>query len=114
MPTSVTDMQNMPEKDLGTWYAIWMSIPEPIKAAVMTFALSLIVSIQDKDATLRGVLMRVTVGTTLILMASNGFQAAGMSNGWGYFLGALVGLFGLEQFKVWVKKWTEKTLDVPK
>ena len=104
-------MQNMPEKDPGTWYAVWMSIPEPLKAAIMTFILSAIVSIQDKDATFRGVLMRVTVGTTLILMASNGLQAAGLSVGWGYFLGVLIGLFGLEQFKVWVKHWADKRLD---
>jgi hypothetical protein len=105
-------MPKMPEKDLGTWYALWMAVPEPIKAAIMTFMLSVVVAIQDKDATIRGVMMRVSVGTTLILMASNGFQAAGMSSGWGYFLGALIGLFGLEQFKVWVKRWADS--QVPK
>ena len=101
----------MADRDPGTWYAIWVSIPEPIKAALMTMVLSAIVSVQDKDITWRGVFMRVSVGTTLILMASNGFQAAGLSNGWGYFLGVLIGLFGLEQFKVWVKHWADKQID---
>jgi hypothetical protein len=100
-----------PEKDPSTWYALWASVPEPFKAAMMTFTLSAVVSIQDKDVTWRGVLMRVSVGTTLILMASNGFQAAGLSDGWGYFFGALIGLFGLEQFKVWVKRYTDKAVD---
>ena len=104
-------MDNMPEKDPGTWFALWNAVPEPIKAAIMTFILSAVVAVQDKDVTWRGVTMRVSVGTILILMASNGFQAAGMSNGWGYGLGALVGLFGLEQFKVWVKHWTDKQVD---
>ena len=101
----------MPEKDPGTWYAIWMSIPEPLKAALMTFILSAIVSVQDKDETMRGILMRMTVGSTLIFMVSSGFQAAGMSDGWGYCFGVLIGLFGLEQFKVWVKHWADKRLD---
>ena len=101
----------MADRDPGTWYALWATVPEPVKAALMTMILSAIVSLQDKDETLRGMLMRVSVGTTLILMASNGFQAAGMSDGWGYLMGVLVGLFGLEQFKVWVKKWADKKVD---
>jgi hypothetical protein len=104
-------MKKMPERDPGTWYAMWAAIPEPVKAALMTFILSAVVAVQDKDVTWRGVLMRVSVGTVLILMASNGFQAAGLSNGWGYFFGALIGLFGLEQFKVWVKHWADKKVD---
>jgi hypothetical protein len=105
-------MPKMPEKDLGTWYALWIAVPEPIKAAIMTFMLSVVVAIQDKDASWRGRIMRVSVGTMLILMSANGFQAAGMSDGWGYAMGVIVGLFGLEQFKVWVKRWADS--QVPK
>jgi lambda family phage holin len=98
----------MPEKDPGAWFAIWSTIPEPAKAALLNVILGALMALKSKDRTLMGATLEVTIGGVVTYFAGSAFEAFGLSSGWCYAVGGAIGVFGVEQCKAFAKSWAER------
>lgn len=98
----------MPEKDPGAWFALWNSIPEPAKAAVLNAILGALMALKSKDRTFVGGTIEITLGSVLTFAAGSGIEAFGLSSGWCYAIGGAIGVFGVEQCKEFAKQWANR------
>jgi lambda family phage holin len=98
----------MPEKDPGTWYALWATIPEPAKAAILNVLLGALMAFRNKERTFAGSILEVTVGGVLTFMAGSAVEAFGLSTGWCYAIGGAVAVFGVEKVKDFAAKVAER------
>lgn len=103
----------MPEKDphflAAMWNLFWVSLPEPIKAAVIaTVVAGLRVMYDDKEPRqMRRILEAVLCGVIAFGVAS-GVEAMGWSSGMATFLGGFVGLIGADKVRELGKVFAER------
>lgn len=95
-------------KDLGFWLALWNSVPEPAKAAVMSVVLGAVMALRSKERSFWGSVLEVAAGGVFTFLAGSGVEAFGFSSGWCFAIGGAVAMFGVDQVKAFAAKWAEK------
>lgn len=99
----------MPHNNPHTWAAMWEALPEPIRAAILGTAVAALRILYDgrEPRWVRRALEAVLCGA-IALAVAYGAAAVGLSEGWGTFLGAAVGLFGADQVREWGRRVAER------
>lgn len=85
------------------------SIPEPFRAAILATVVALLRILYDgrKSRWVRRFLEAMLCGA-IALGVAHLVEALGMTQGWGTFLGAAIGLFGADQVREWGRCIAEK------
>lgn len=102
---------SMPLKDPGALYAIWNSVPEPVKAALLNITLGAVMAFRNRDKTFWASFAEVTAGGVITFIAGSTVEAFGLSSGWGFAVGGAVAVFGIDQVKSFAAKWVERKVE---
>lgn len=102
----------MPEKDPNNWLGLWMNMPEPIRAALMSMAIAVLRILYDgrEPRVVRRVLESLLCGA-ITFGASSGLQAIGAETGWGVFVGGAIGLLGADKVREIGRRYANKRVD---
>lgn len=99
----------MPDKDPSNMFALWASLPEPIRAAIMSMCIAVLRIIYDgrEPKIVRRILEALLCGA-ITFGASSGLQAFGSAPGWGVFVGGAVGLLGADKVRELGRRYANK------
>lgn len=99
------------DKDPGFWASIVDIFKNHGFAAILTFVLSYVRIIYDNDEprTLRQ-LIEATLGGLIVLTVGLTCEHLGLPVGWSYFAAGFIGLVGVDQVRVFARKWTQRRL----
>lgn len=102
----------MPEKDPNNWMGLWMSLPEPIRATLLSMCIAALRIMYDgrEPRVVRRVLESLLCGA-ITFGASSGLQALGTDGGWGVFVGGAVGLLGADKVRELGRRYANKRAD---
>lgn len=102
----------MPDKVISTWLALWDSMPEPLRAAIIATLVAMVrVMYDDKEPRiLRRVLEAVLCGAIALGVAELA-EAVGLPSGYATFAGGAIGLLGADQVREWAKRIAQKRVD---
>lgn len=102
----------MPDKAVSTWLALWDSMPEPIRAAIIATLIAMVrVMYDDKEPRIiRRVLEAVLCGAIALGVAELA-EAVGLPSGYATFAGGAIGLLGADQVREWAKRIAQKRVD---
>lgn len=102
----------MPEKNISTWFAVWDSLPEPMRAALVATAVAMVrVMYDDREPRIvRRVLESVLCGAIALGVAELA-EAVGLPSGYATFAGGAIGLLGADQVREWAKRVAQKRVD---
>lgn len=98
----------MPER-VEWFFQLIGSLPEPVKAALMSFVIGLMVSYanKDDDRTTLQCVPEVLMGAFLTWGGGVVVQSLGYSGGWSYALGYVFAWFGVKKTKEWIGRLVE-------
>jgi hypothetical protein len=99
---------NMPFKDPGAMYALWSSVPEPVKAALLNIILGAVMAFRTRDKTFWAAVAEVTAGGVITFVVGSTIEAFGLSSGWGFAAGGAIAVFGIDQVKAFATKWADR------
>lgn len=103
--------QHDPNNWFSAWFAGWNAMPEPVRAAVLAALVAFFRVIYDRkeSAWIRRLLESVVCGL-IGLVVGHLTLALGLSEGWGMFLGGMVGLYGADQVRAWGRTFTDRKI----
>lgn len=102
----------MPEKDPNNWMSLWMSLPEPARAALLSMGIAVLRILYDgrEPRIVRRVLESLLCGA-ITFGASSGLHALGAAAGWGVFVGGAVGLLGADKVRELARRYASRRVD---
>lgn len=102
----------MPEKDPNNWLGLWMSLPEPIRAALMSMGIAALRIMYDgrEPRAVRRVLEMLLCGA-VTLAASSAVSAFGLHSDWSIFAGGAIGLLGADKVRELGRRYANKRAD---
>lgn len=102
----------MPDKDPSNLFALWASMPEPVRAAVMSVGIAMLRIMYDgrEPRIVRRILEALLCGA-ITFGASSGLQAIGAAPGWGVFVGGAVGLLGADKVRELGRRYANRRVE---
>lgn len=90
----------MPDRDPSNIFALWASLPEPVRATVISVGVAMLRILYDgkEPRIVRRFLESLLCGA-ITFGASSALQAMGAESGWGVFVGGAVGLLGADKVR---------------
>ncbi|QQP86927.1 phage holin, lambda family [Entomomonas asaccharolytica] len=102
----------MPEKNPSFWGALISIFQEYGVVMCITFILSYLrISYDDKEPRIMRRLLEATIGSLIALIVGMTCTEFGLSAGWTYAVAGWIGTFGVDQMRVWARRWTDKRID---
>lgn len=102
----------MPNKDPSIWDAIITIFREYGVVMGITFILSFLrVTRDNEEPKLIKRLLEAVIGSFIILIVGMTCKEFGMSLGWSYVASGFVGVFGVDQMRVYARRWAERRID---
>lgn len=99
----------MPEKYLGLWGAIWDSLPDPIRAAIVgTFVALVRVMYDGREPSLVRRLLECTLCGAIALCVASLAEALGIAGDYSTFAGGAIGLLGADTVRAWATRIGER------
>ena len=99
-------IMKMPDSP-NTWLAFWAVLPEPIKAMLLTVALSFTMAFKNDGRTKKEKAVDMASGAVIVLIAGSAVELLGLSSAWAFIIGGALGGFGVAQVQVWFKTWAD-------
>ena len=104
----------MPERDPSLWASLLLVVRDHGPAVVLAFALSYVRILYDaKESRPVRQTIEALLGALIVLVVGLTAEKFGLSNGWSYFAAGFVGILGVEQVRVFGRKWAERKIDGP-
>ena len=104
-------MTKMPEKDPQNWYALWNSMPDTVRAAILGLLLAIIMALKTDGRTLSERLTDVAATPVLVVISGYSLQAMGFSESLVFVLAGVFAGYGIGPVKAVLKRWLEKKVD---
>lgn len=102
----------MPNNDPSFWESIVTIFREYGVIMCITFILSyLTISRDGKELKMIYRLRDSFIGSLLVLITGMAFKEIGLSAGWTYVIAGFIGVYGVDTFKEYAKKWADRKLD---
>lgn len=102
----------MPEKNTALWFALWDTLPEPVRAAIVGGAVAFLrVMYDDKEPrVVRRLLESILCGAIAYGIAT-AIEALGMQPGIATFCGGAVGLLGADWVRAKARLVADRRID---
>lgn len=84
------------------------SIPEPFRAAILATVVALLRILYDGRVHRMRRFLEAMLCGAIALGVAHLVEALGMTQGWATFLGASIGLFGVDQVREWGRRIAER------
>lgn len=106
-------MPNMPpEKDLTFWVIVTAALKDHGLAGLLAFVLSYLrILYEAKEPRWDRQLLEAALGGVLVFLVGIGAEKAGLGGGWSYGVGGVVGVLGVEQVRLFARRWAERKAD---
>lgn len=106
----------MREKDPTTWVGLWDALPEPVRAALMSTLMSIVLSFfrvmyDDKEPRWMRRAFEVALCGSLGFAVSYAVTELGLSRGWSAAAASIIGLYGVEQVREWGRALAQRRID---
>lgn len=99
----------MPTKDPMTWAALWESLPDPIRAAIVGAAVAMLrVMYDDREPSIVRRLLECSLCGAIALCVSSLAAAVGIEGDYSTFAGGAIGLLGADQVRAWGRRIAER------
>ncbi len=104
-------MTKMPEKDPQNWFALWNSMPDTVRAAILSTVLAIIMAMKSDGRTPSERLTDVFATPVLVVISGYSLQAMGFNESLVFVLAGVFAGYGIGPVKAVLKRWLEKKVD---
>lgn len=104
-------MTKMPEKDPQNWFALWNSMPDTVRAAILGTMLALIMALKQDGRSPAERITDVMATPILVVISGYSLQAMGFSESLVFVLAGVFAGYGIGPVKAVLKRWLEKKVD---
>jgi hypothetical protein len=101
----------MPEKDPQNWFALWNSMPDTVRAAILGTLLAIIMAAKQDGRTASERITDVFATPVLVVISGYSLQAMGFSESLVFVLAGVFAGYGIGPVKAVLKRWLEKKVD---
>lgn len=101
----------VPEKNFAVWVALWESLPEPLRAAIMAWVVAMLRIVYDrKEPSWMRRLLESSLCGAIGYGVAAGAEAFGLAPGASIFFGSAVGLLGVDWVRVQARRVADKRI----
>lgn len=104
-------MPKMSDKDPQTWLALWNSMPDTVRAAILGLLLAMIMALKSDGRTIGERITDVLATPVLVVISGYSLQAMGFSESLVFVLAGVFAGYGIGPVKAVLKRWLEKKVD---
>lgn len=104
-------MHKMPEKSTEFWIHVWGTLPEPVKAALLSLVLAIATSLKKDGRGWRDKVADTIATAVIVLIAGIAFEFFGLSGGWTYAVAGAIGGYGIGPAKAFAHDLAQRFID---